>query len=696
MAVSFQQQALGRTVIYTALIVGLVTVSLLHRRRVVEPQGNNLLLREVSKGEVKLTDSAVRLALTGSRGIAVTFLWSAALKNQERHEWNELELLVSSITRLQPHFTTPWLFQSWNLAFNVAVECDRPRDKYYYISRGLEVLAEGERRNYKPPEPGKPSAPGNPDMRHNMGFYYQLKIGNSDEKNTMRCLLEMSCIDPLERDPNHSDPKRAFWEETDRGKRVRLDRFKEFCFQHPRLVRRLAEQLRYTTPEKVVRFLEENKDVPTRFEKPSSPQQKESIVKEELEQFPILPPGRSNPKSRELSTTEHVDVFWITRQWYEYAQKPLPPANSDPSLDPTFDPLVYRRPRYIAHHIFRGYPALAQYYMAENLEKEGWFDADGWVIKDWFDHERSPNDPDIRVGTEPKFHAGPAWETAHQMYIEYGALNGLYLSPSEFNELNRTADLYRRTFDVKPGVFGQVPPDWRQGEKGKSAQAHARLNYMDIYNNMTNFPEFLVQTDGERLTSTINARKLFYNAEQMRILEEPERAIPLYKQAWDLLTHVLLANPKFARLMNLQEDFYEIQISHNFYVQKHRIEVFRPTFIGVAQMPLWPNLPLEQMLTPSQKIKIMPVRNHRGILDYIIYYDGPQAAELKLALAGWTQASGHGMRLVNPVQVDFMLTFASRHDAVVTPPWRSFVNDATVMQVRQRMGLDRTEATEKK
>src|SRR2546421_388569 len=82
----------------------------------------------------------------------------------------------------------------------IVVECDRPRDKFYYVSRGLELLAEGERRNQGTPDedvrPGRMRFPGNPEMRHYMGFYYQLKIGNSDEKNTMRSLLDLSCIDP--------------------------------------------------------------------------------------------------------------------------------------------------------------------------------------------------------------------------------------------------------------------------------------------------------------------------------------------------------------------------------------------------------------------------------------------------------------------------------------------------------------------
>src|SRR5262249_13821291 len=155
-----------------------------------------------------------------------TFLWWAAIKKQEKHEWNELELIVKSITKLQPYFVTPWLFQSWNLAYNVAVECERPRDKYYYISRGLEMLAEGERRNHGSggdDDPGSPKFPGSPDMRFNLGLFYQMKIGNSDEKIVMRCLLDMSCIDPLKREPAN----------------LRTDKqFAEFCQDNPRLVRR--------------------------------------------------------------------------------------------------------------------------------------------------------------------------------------------------------------------------------------------------------------------------------------------------------------------------------------------------------------------------------------------------------------------------------------------------------------------------
>ena len=684
MAVSYQQQALVRKVAYAGLIVVLFTVSLLHRRFVVEPQGNLLQLREVSKGEVNVMESAVRLALTGSRGIAVTFLWSTAIDKQKRHEWNELDLLVSTITKLQPHFITPWLFQSWNLAFNVAVECDRPRDKYYWVSRGVDVLAEGERRNYKSP------APGNPDMRHDIGSYYQLKIGNSDEKNTMRCLLEMSCIDPLDRAPDR------LWVDTERGKKVKLDKFKDFCVQNPRLVRRLHDQLKIAAPEDIVRFLEENKDIPSRFEPPTGgPQQKDSPLKEELEQFPILPPGQPAAKSRELSTTELVDVFFVSRKWYEYAQEPLPEPNPDPTNVLPPNPLVERLPRYIATVIFRGYPARAQAYIAENVEAEGWFDADGWTIKKWFDSQRGPNDPEPRVGTDPKFYAAPAWEAAYQLYLKYGTRNGLYLTPTEQAELTRTAQEYRRKYSVTEGEYGEVV--LRPGDPGyESFRAHNRLIYTGINQGMTNFQMYLTQTDAERAPETVLARKYLYNAERFRKSYDPEGAIALYQKAWQLWGQVLLAHPKFARIASINEDLYEIQVPYNFYVQKHRTEEFKNLLLGMAQLAVWPYPPLSELLksSPSDLVQIIPVRNSRGILEYLMYYDGPDARELKMALTAWTQAALQGMHVVGPAQVDLALSRQITRDTPIPPNWRTFVDEETATRVRDRLGLNRSEKSQ--
>src|ERR1700730_8721395 len=187
MASPFQQQSLRRKLIYIGLIVTLICGSYAFRHTIINAKASELEIKEESLGEVELTGSAVRLGLTGLRGFVTCGLWWSAESKQKKNQWNELEIVVRSITKLQPHFLTPWMFQSWNLAYNVSVESDRVRDKYFFVTRGIELLTEGERQNKKWP-----------DLRDMIGFYTQNKIGQSDETNTMRSLFELSCIPPSE------------------------------------------------------------------------------------------------------------------------------------------------------------------------------------------------------------------------------------------------------------------------------------------------------------------------------------------------------------------------------------------------------------------------------------------------------------------------------------------------------------------
>src|SRR5690242_5643209 len=145
MASPFQQQARRRKLTYGALILVLGTAAWGWRYadfnvfgmhvKGVDAQAHELAIREQSRGEVDLIGAVVRLSTIGSRGAATCVLWVDAMDAQKKNQWNELELYVRSLTKLQPHFITPWLFQSWNLAYNVSVESDRPNDKYFYISR---------------------------------------------------------------------------------------------------------------------------------------------------------------------------------------------------------------------------------------------------------------------------------------------------------------------------------------------------------------------------------------------------------------------------------------------------------------------------------------------------------------------------------------------------------------------------------
>ena len=153
MASPFQQQALQRKLLYLGLILVLFTARLAVaalRRRAAGRRNWPSASRAAARSD--LSGAVVRLGLTGSRGLATCVLWTNAIDKQKKNQWNELEVLVRSLTKLQPHFITPWLFQSWNLAYNVSVESDRVSDKYFYITRGIDLLAEGERQNRDNPD----------------------------------------------------------------------------------------------------------------------------------------------------------------------------------------------------------------------------------------------------------------------------------------------------------------------------------------------------------------------------------------------------------------------------------------------------------------------------------------------------------------------------------------------------------------
>src|SRR5262245_58004026 len=112
MASPYQQQVRQRKFLYLGLILVLFTVSWVWRQGVINVLADRLAIREQSRGEVELTGAVVRLGLTGSRGLATCVLWANAVEKQKKNQWNELEVLVRSLTKLQPHFITPWLFQS--------------------------------------------------------------------------------------------------------------------------------------------------------------------------------------------------------------------------------------------------------------------------------------------------------------------------------------------------------------------------------------------------------------------------------------------------------------------------------------------------------------------------------------------------------------------------------------------------------
>jgi hypothetical protein len=612
MASPFQQQALRRKLIYILLIVVLFTAAGIFRAYVVEAKAEDLALREQNLGEVEVGGSALQLSLTGSRGFVVCALWTWAIDAQKKNRWNELELYVDSLTRLQPHFISPWLFQSWNLSYNVAVEADQVKDKYFYVTRGVQLLGNGERKNRY-----------HPDLRFNMGFYQQHKIMQSDETNVFRCLYQMSCIPPPERDPAH------FWTtDADGRKALDLPTFEKFCADHPQLVRRLHDKLRCNKPEDVVAFLTDNNRIPSIYvdnADQAGPEwrQGRAPLKPMPDRFPALPPPpetRDLPRGTALYDPNELtynsplddafDAYAAARAWYCYAQEALPlphPELPGESAEIT-DRMRQRKPK-MTTNIFRNHPPRAQSYIGERLGTEGWFGPEGWLITDWFRNDKFSDGRDARVGTGTNWSAD-AWRKAHEMWERRGKASLMLLDDQLLAELRALALplLQSRGRQIGEVPGGAEPPP---GDPDHDAWVAANKLFLYHYSQtLTNFRHFYNRSLVEMDPDMIEARRTLFDAVQAIRRGQRDRAADLYesKTGLELMRHVLEKYKDFRDDPLMQDELYEMELRYIKLMQDkdggtNKQYMAAGSLLGAwapaGAAPLWPGLIYAALTEPS-------------------------------------------------------------------------------------------------
>jgi hypothetical protein len=91
------------------------------------------------------------VALGGFRGLIANLLWIRAVELQEQDRFFEKVQLADWITKLQPHFTSVWAYQAWDMAYNISVKFDQPADRWQWVQRGIELLRD-EALRYNPNE----------------------------------------------------------------------------------------------------------------------------------------------------------------------------------------------------------------------------------------------------------------------------------------------------------------------------------------------------------------------------------------------------------------------------------------------------------------------------------------------------------------------------------------------------------------
>lgn len=126
------------------------------------------------------------VALGGFRGIISNFLWIRANDMQQDEHFFEAAQLADWITKLEPTFTQVWLFQGWNMAYNISVKFKDFPDRWRWVENGIELLRDNGLRY-------------NQDsllIYRELAWFFQHKMGaNLDDANMyykMRWAAEMT------------------------------------------------------------------------------------------------------------------------------------------------------------------------------------------------------------------------------------------------------------------------------------------------------------------------------------------------------------------------------------------------------------------------------------------------------------------------------------------------------------------------
>ncbi len=119
------------------------------------------------------------VALGGFRGLIANVLWIRANDLQQDDKFFEAAQLATWITQLEPSFTQVWLFQAWNMAYNISVKFKENgpgdfSDRWRWVERGIELLRDD----------GLSYNPNDTLLYRELAWFFQHKMGaNLDDGN---------------------------------------------------------------------------------------------------------------------------------------------------------------------------------------------------------------------------------------------------------------------------------------------------------------------------------------------------------------------------------------------------------------------------------------------------------------------------------------------------------------------------------
>ena len=113
----------------------------------------------------------IMVGFGGFRGVVSEVLWLRAADLQEEGRYFELIQLADWITALDPRADEAWVFNAWNLSYNIPAMLPDPNARLSWVRAGISLLA----------DKAIPANPATPRLYRELGWLYQNKIGSPDD-----------------------------------------------------------------------------------------------------------------------------------------------------------------------------------------------------------------------------------------------------------------------------------------------------------------------------------------------------------------------------------------------------------------------------------------------------------------------------------------------------------------------------------
>ncbi len=116
------------------------------------------------------TLSAVLVALGGCRGIISEVLWWRIADLQRQNRYAELVPLTDLLVALDPASADTWVYNAWNLSYNISAAHQDADEKWYWVKEGIALLERGLR-----------AAPRATPILRQLGWIFEDKLGGSSD-----------------------------------------------------------------------------------------------------------------------------------------------------------------------------------------------------------------------------------------------------------------------------------------------------------------------------------------------------------------------------------------------------------------------------------------------------------------------------------------------------------------------------------